>query len=145
VVPKGLATMTMAMTMTMTMRTRERVGLLVAKGGFFYFLNVCLNECQSLCSQWFICTESEQCTKDARRGHGEGTASSRRRVCAIVSLNLPRSYCSLCRGGRAPPPATSSVFSGSGHTLGSDDVPSSFVPDSNARGMCSVICGWGYI
>lgn len=32
-------------------------------------------------------------------------------------------------GGHAPPPPTSNVFRGSGHTLGSEDVPSSVVPD----------------
>jgi SEP domain len=52
-----------------------------------------------------------------------------------VLSSVPNLF-SVDRGGRAPPPPTSSVFSGSGHTLGSDDVPSSVVPDPNAGGTC---------
>lgn len=37
-------------------------------------------------------------------------------------------------GGRARPPVTSNVFRGSGNTLGSDDIPSSVVPDPSAQG-----------
>jgi hypothetical protein len=44
----------------------------------------------------------------------------------------------LNRSGRAPRPEPPSAFRGSGHTLGSDDVPSSLVPDPNARGALSI-------
>lgn len=56
----------------------------------------------------------------------------------IVSLLLLRSYLYLNRGGRARPPVTSNVFRGSGNTLGSDDIPSSVVPDPSAQGMRSM-------
>ena len=55
----------------------------------------------------------------------------------LSSIFLFRSYFSFNRGGPAPAPTASNVFRGSGHMLGSEDLPSSVVPDSSTS-ACTV-------
>lgn len=50
----------------------------------------------------------------------------------FITFEWNEAYLGLYRAGPPPAPSGSGVFSGGGHTLGSEDVESSFIPDPNA-------------
>lgn len=128
---------TMTMTTTMNPSNNRRVGLLVEREGFVYFkMTISAQDVHILDK---VVYQSRILEEDA--------PFQEVALCVIFCVEQPSKRCTVCVWRilmnfifRAGPPVSaapandlpSRAFSGGGHTLGSDDVPSSFIPDPSA-------------